>query len=116
RTGAAARARAAPEAPPMVSRSRATTTCRSASRCRSWPTRLPRAWASRSSTGIIALVCPLVQSTLESEIQKLVQGELCTKPAAGVCPAGSSVDTGTGNCDYDVQPGTCLPIGLGLEG
>jgi hypothetical protein len=68
------------------------------------------------TNGIIGLVFPLVQSTLESEIQKLVQGELCTKPAAGVCPAGSSVDTGTGNCDYDVQPGTCLPIGLGLEG
>ncbi len=67
--------------------------------------------------GLIGLVFPLVQSPLESEIKKVVQGELCAKPdAMGLCPAGAAVDSSTGNCDYQAEPGTCLPIELGVDG
>ncbi len=72
--------------------------------------------------GIISLAFDALNSTIQnevsSEIDKLVSSELCTKPsAAGVCPPGSVVDTGTGNCDYaSVTPATCLPIELGIDG
>jgi hypothetical protein len=69
------------------------------------------------ANGLIGFVFPFLASPLESKITSLVQAQLCTKPnAMGLCPAGSTVDMSSGNCDYDANPGTCLPLELGVDG
>jgi hypothetical protein len=67
--------------------------------------------------GVKDLAFSTLQSDVQSALQSAVVSELCTKPdSSNACPAGSALDTSTGNCDYTAQPGTCLPIELGVDG
>ena len=69
------------------------------------------------TNGIVGLAFSALQSTLETQIQTMVQSQLCTKPdTTGACPVGSALDPTSGNCDYQAQPGTCLPLELGTDG
>ena len=64
---------------------------------------------------IESLLFSTLESTVQTQITNAVEAQLCTKPTAGVCPAGSTPDASSGNCDY-AGTTTCLPIELGTQG
>jgi hypothetical protein len=58
-----------------------------------------------------------VAGPLTSSLKSLLQGQLCTTPDTAVappCPDGTEVDGG--DCVFQSNPQTCLPILLGLDG
>jgi hypothetical protein len=58
-----------------------------------------------------------VTGPLTNALKSLLQGQLCTKPDTTVspsCPDGTEVDGG--NCVFQADPQTCLPVLLGLDG